>query len=207
LRAAARPTFGRPWPLATLFWLTLVAASAGIQTSPVVQANLEFDRQAIAAGEVWRLLTGNLVHYDWWHWAVNVGTFAALCWIGQGRARGLAWVILASGLAIGAGLYLWAGQIPTYRGISGVACALFAWALVVMAIQDGGLRAVAWLIGLLLWAGKAAYEWQTGRVLLPTSAPAGVEVLVLVHVVGLGVGLCSGIASCLLAWRARPSAR
>jgi len=42
-------------------------------------------------------------------------------------------------------------------------------------------------------AGKSAYEAVTGQVLLPTSAPSGVAVVGVTHVIGLAVGSLAAI--------------
>jgi hypothetical protein len=92
-------------------------------------------------------------------------------------------------------VYCCADRITTYRGVSGVDCALLAWVLVTMAFQDGGAKGAGWLTALSLVAAKSAYEAATGRVLLPTSAPVGVAVVGVTHVVGLVVGaVAAGVA-------------
>jgi rhomboid family GlyGly-CTERM serine protease len=190
--ARSQPTdSGRNWPLATV--LALVAMSLLVQCSPAAQAALEFNRAAIAAGQWWRLLTGNFVHYGWLHLAANVGAFAVLGWLAVGRASRAVWVVPLSAVAVGLGIQLWAGGTATYRGVSGVDCALLAWLLVTTAFQDGGWKAVAWLGALLLVAAKSVYEAVTGQVLLPTSAPPGVEVVNITHVVGLGIGALAAV--------------
>jgi hypothetical protein len=100
----------------------------------------------------------------------------------------VAWVVLVSALAVGAGIYLWADGITVYRGISGVDYALLAYVLITMAAQDGGPRACLWVIALALATLKATAEVVTGSVFFPTSAPATVEVVVVTHAVGLGAG-------------------
>ncbi len=182
---------GRNWPMAVV--LALVVLSLAVQCSPAAQAALEFNRPAIAAGQWWRLATGNFVHHSWLHLAANVGAFAVLGWIGVGRSSRAVWVVPLSAVAVGLGIQIWAGGTATYRGVSGVDCALLAWLLVATAFQDGGWKAALWLGALVLVSAKSVYEAVTGQVLLPTSAPPGVEVVNITHVVGLGIGALAAV--------------
>jgi rhomboid family GlyGly-CTERM serine protease len=179
----------------------MITTSILAQCSPTIQAILQFDRAAIAGGQTWRLFTGNLVHYDWIHWAANVGTFAVLCWIAASQGRGVSGTVLLSAVAVGAGVYTWADGVGTYRGISGVDCALAARGLVMMAARDGVRRGAGWLAILFLVLAKSAYEMATGHVLLPTSAPAGVIVVGVTHVIGLVIGAALEGLHLAHAWR------
>lgn len=180
-----------------VFLLAMIALSALAQSWPGALAWLQFDRSAIGGGQWWRLLTGNLIHYDWIHLGANLGAFAFLGWMVLGRARRALWVVPISAVAVGAGVYAWADGVATYRGISGVACALLSWMLIVMAIEDRGWKALCWIGMLLLIIAKSVYETATGAVLLPTSAPQGVEVVGVTHIVGLATGAAMGICVCL----------
>ena len=182
-------------------WISVTAIALLVQLSPAVQSVLEFDRDHIAAGQTWRLLTGNFVHYGWTHLAANLGAFAALCWIAEGRSRGLSVVVALSALAVGLAVFGLADSVTTYRGVSGVDCALLAWILTTMAIQDGRRKAMAWLGVLTLVAAKSVIEALTGQVLLPTSAPAGVAVVGVTHVAGLAIGAAVGLGAKRLAER------
>ena len=175
--------------------VAIVVLSILVQLSPVTQAALQFDRTAIAAGQGWRLLTGNFVHYSWLHLAANLGVFAALCWIAHGRSRGTLGVVMLSGLAVGGAVYQCADGIVTYRGISGVDCALLAWVLIIMAVQDRGWRAAGWVGVLVLVVGKSAYELVTGQLLFPTSAPVEIEVVGVTHVIGLATGMLAVVVA------------
>jgi membrane associated rhomboid family serine protease len=55
---------GEAHPVASLFFGTLAVA---VYLSPAATAVLEYDRAAVAAGEIWRLLTGHLTHWSFDH--------------------------------------------------------------------------------------------------------------------------------------------
>lgn len=181
------------WSWERLAWMALAVIALLVQLSPTAQAVLQFDRDQIAAGEIWRLLTGNFVHYSWPHLAANLGAFAALCWIAEGRSRGVLAVVTLSALAVGTGVFSLAGGVTTYRGVSGVDCALAAWMLTTMAFQDGRLKGLAWVGVLSLVAFKSIFEAVTGQLMLPTSAPAGVAVVGVTHVIGLAIGIAAAM--------------
>lgn len=42
------------------------------------QPELYFQRQLIQSGEIWRLWTGNLIHTNVWHVALNIGGWGLL---------------------------------------------------------------------------------------------------------------------------------
>jgi rhomboid family GlyGly-CTERM serine protease len=165
-----------------------------IQMSQTTQALLEFDRHAVAAGQWWRIVTGNLVHYSWVHLVVDFGAFAIPCWLGRRRLRSLTWTALLSACAVGAGVYLWADSVITYRGLSGVNFAVLGYLLTILAREDRGWMAAVWVSLLLLRSSKAVLQMVTGASLIPTFLPDGVAVVGVAHVVGHIVGVTAGFA-------------
>jgi len=126
---------GRPsWPWLTTL-LAAIAASLWWSLGPAPNA-LVFDRSAIDAGEIWRLVTGHLVHSDAGHMTWNIG---ALILIGllleeYGRLRMMA-AVLAGILAVDAGLWWGMTDIQRYCGLSGMLNALL-----VVALAEGWRR-------------------------------------------------------------------
>lgn len=129
----ARP--GRPG----LPWLTLglaaVAASLWWGLGPV-PGRLVFDRSKIAAGEIWRLVTGHFVHSDGAHVAWNIGALLliGLTMEGFGRRRMIA-AIIAGIAAVDAGLWWGMTDLQRYCGLSGMLNALL-----VVAVFEGWRR-------------------------------------------------------------------
>jgi rhomboid family GlyGly-CTERM serine protease len=92
-----------------------------------VRAILQFDRVAIAAGQLWRLVTGNLVHLGWWHLFLNelgVLVYVLLC---PERLAPAVWLrrLLLLGLGVSLGLYFAVPALDRYVGLSGVMHGLF----------------------------------------------------------------------------------
>jgi len=185
--------------------LTLVALCAAAALAPGTA--LEYDRASVAAGEGWRLLTGQMVHWTARMAAFDLGMLLGLgIWLEVRGDRRLA----AAALALGGGLTALAVHalspgILVYRGSSGVASALFVLAAVRASARavdspDSWTRTLA-LTAVALFLGKAAFESLAGQALFAGPWPRGVRVLPLVHLLG-GLG---GLAAHSMATACRPT--
>lgn len=87
---------------------------------------LEFDRQAILAGQCWRLWTGHLVHYSAQHALIDIATalVAALIAAQSFGARRLVLAVALGAPFICLGLLLAIPECRYYRGASGIAVML-----------------------------------------------------------------------------------
>lgn len=159
---------------------------------------LRFDRGPIADGELWRLLSGHVVHLGWRHALLDL---AAALMIGTlfadrfGLARWL-WVGLASAFAVDAGLWWLKPAIDWYVGLSGVLHG--ALAAVVVSLAREGERAGYFLLAALL--AKLAFEQWFGPLWM-TAEAAGGPVIVAAHLYGALGGALAAVVP-----RARPSA-
>ncbi|MGA7541145.1 MAG: rhombosortase [Steroidobacteraceae bacterium] len=88
---------------------------------------LEYRRAAVLRGELWRLVTGDVVHLGWVHLARDLaGLFLIWTLVGDSLDdRSWLWVLGTSGLAVGLGLLVFSPEISWYVGISGVLFGLF----------------------------------------------------------------------------------
>jgi rhomboid family GlyGly-CTERM serine protease len=88
---------------------------------------LQFDGAAIRAGEWWRILTGNLVHWSPQHFFLDGAAFLVAGLLGERYSRGLyPWLLLVTALAVGvAGLWC-LPEGTLMRGLSGVNAGQFA---------------------------------------------------------------------------------
>jgi len=147
---------------------------------------LRFDREAILAGEYWRLFTAHLCHLGWQHWIMNIAGLL-LIWALFGRLLNLgAWllVLTTSALAVSGGLLWIDPQIRWYVGLSGVLHGLFI-AGVITSISRGE-RSEYLLLAFVI--GKLAWEQRFGA--LPGSESfAGGSVVVDAHLYGAIAGL------------------
>lgn len=144
-----------------------------------------YDRDAILAGQVWRLVTGHFVHLGWRHFAMNIAGLI-LIWLLFGRLiSNWRWVIciIVAALFISLGLLVFNYDLKWYVGLSGVLHAMFVCGAIASIIDC--YRAEALLLALLV--GKLVWEQLYGA--LPGSASfAGGSVIVDAHLYGAIIG-------------------
>lgn len=163
------------------------------------QAWLRYEREAIAAGQIWRLLSGHLVHLGWGHYLLNAAG-VALVWLLVGRAfTPVQWSAVFLGTVMGIDLGFWVLNpgLTWYVGASGVLHGLLVAGLI------AGFRASRLESGLLLVAigAKLGYEQLAGP--LPGSeSAAGGPVVVDAHFYGAVAG---AVVACALLIRVRRS--
>jgi rhomboid family GlyGly-CTERM serine protease len=173
--------------------LALSASAVAAFLVPGAARWLEYDRGAIAGGELWRLVTGHLAHWSAEHLAWDLIAFLALGVLceRESRARFLA---CAAGATVTVSLALWWAMpgLDRYRGLSGLDSALFV-LLAVSLIRQGvsrGVLAGAWALVALL--GKLAWEGATGGALFVHDP--GLAAVPLAHLAGALVGFAVGVA-------------
>lgn len=129
---AAHPRHGSaalPWLTAS--WVAL-AAALWVGAGPAPEA-LVFDRAAIAQGEVWRWITGHLVHSDARHALWDIAALALIGYLLEADGRGRMCVAAAIGLvAVNLCLVVGLPQLDRYCGLSGILNTLFVVALVTL---------------------------------------------------------------------------
>ncbi len=187
----------RHWRLpAALALLSLLLQLSG----PAGDGLFAFAPDAVAGGEVWRLVSGHLHHLGWPHFALNV-TALGLIWllVGAGYSTGQWLLVLAVCMAaIDVGLWVGLPELDWYVGLSGVLHGLFA-AGAVAQWQRSRLEAA--VLGTLL-ALKLGYEFTVGP--LPGSEEtAGGRVITEAHLFGaLGGFVAAAMARPWLGGRA-----
>ena len=173
--------------------LHLAALALAIPFMPHVVTSLEWERDAIGRGELWRLFTGHFTHWSLDHLVWDVLAFVVLgVWaFSQSVARFWS-TLIGSTLAIGVAMLVWAPDLTTYRGLSGVDSALFA--LVVVTVWRTGSRGWRWaaVVAFFAFAGKTAFELMTGATLFVRSMGSGVSAVPLAHLVGAVLGVIVG---------------
>lgn len=174
-------------PLTLTLCVTLIALG-GSELSSLFR----FDREAIFHGQLWRLLSGHLVHLNWSHWSLNVVGLALVWTLIGTRFENRQWLFIIAGLCLGISLALLAFN-PTlawYVGLSGVLHGM----LVAGAIADIRCGQRSSYILLALVTGKLIWEQMAGP--LPgAEMTAGGAVIVDAHFYG---GLCGVVFGRLL---------
>ncbi len=159
---------------------------------------LWYDRPAISEGQLWRIITGNLVHLGWTHLALNVGALLIGIWIFYPARNPIAWAIaqLTCAITTSLGLFFFSPEIPWCVGMSGALHGLLMIGAIDWIRQGDRVGSVL----LLLWTGKLAWEQWQGP--LPLSSDAlGSDIVIDAHLWGAVGGLLYVAAEAL--YRAR----
>jgi len=172
--------------------MALAGTSLLLSLLPGLAGSLQYDREAVATGQSWRWISGQLVHWTARMALVDLGMLTALGFWLERRSRPLlaATLVAAAGLVAG-GLQLLAGDVEVYRGSSGLATALFA----VVALDLLCDRSRGWIrrslggVALLLLAAKTVWEATGGTALAAGPLPESVSVTPVVHLMGGVAGL------------------
>jgi rhomboid family GlyGly-CTERM serine protease len=189
-------------------WCTLAVASAGLLVSfgpgaSELSASLRLDRAAVLHGELWRLLSGHLVH-GWPRLAVfDLGAIMILgTWIEQRSRADLTLAVVLAALLSSTAVLGLRPDLALYQGSSALAAALFVVCAAHLARsgQDGRGPALA-ATALLCLGAKLTLE-SSG--LWPSPALAkvpGVESVAVAHAAGALAGALAIVAPGL--WRNR----
>jgi rhomboid family GlyGly-CTERM serine protease len=144
----------------------LLALSAG---GGRVREHLQYERDALAHFQLWRLISAHLVHLGWRHALLNCGGLTAL-WMLFAREfspRRWLWIVLLAAATIDAGLWFLRPAVDWYVGASGVLHG--TWAAGACAMYRRGEAVGAGL--LLLLIVKLVYEQQSGASLFDGDLP------------------------------------
>ena len=183
-------------PLGLTAALCVAAALASFW--PTAAEWLQFERDAFAAGQWWRLLTCHLTHWSPDHFLWNAAVFAVLGGACEAACRlRFAGCLLASAIAVPLAVWLVEPQMGTYRGLSGLDTALFGLLAVTTLRSCWAQRNWPWLVAVgTLSAGlalKIGFEQVTGRTVFVDSGEAGFTPVPLAHVVGQAAGVLVAI--------------
>lgn len=151
---------------------------------------LEYRRAAILHGQVWRLLTGSLVHLGWVHLARDLAGLFLIWGLLHSvlDERSWLWVMLTSAFAVGLGLFVFDPGITWYVGISGVLFGLYC-AGALSELRERLAHAGALLLGM---AGVIAWTLYAGALPGETVGLSGNVVPQEAHLYGaIGGGGCS----------------
>jgi hypothetical protein len=172
-------------------WLTLVLVAAGdlVAAWPGAGTALQYDRRLVAAGEAWRLLTAQLVHWTARMSVTDLGALLVLgSWLETQARRRQAAAALAAALAATAA-FLPLSHLDLYRGSSGLGSALVV--VAALAAPSGAASRGARGLAALALAGFAAKLLLDAAGITLTGAgplPAGVAAAPAAHLLGAAAG-------------------
>lgn len=172
------------------------AASPGFLVS-LLDA-LEYQRSAIFSGEIWRLVTCNLVHLGPAHLLLDLGVFLLLGGLFEKElGAGYISVLSCSALATGASVLLDPG-VEACRGLSGVCHGQFAAGLLAWILTASNRPQLAlYLTAAVVFVAKLVYECVTGELIAgrPDLGDFGAPIP-LSHVAGTAGALAGWFLAC-----------
>ncbi len=159
-----------------------------------VRDALAYNRDALEAGQLWRLVGGHFVHLGWSHLLLNLAGLALVSWLVGHAFGGLHWLYVAfvSIAAIDAGFWFLYRELDWYVGLSGLLHGLLAAGLLRgVASRDREAMILAMFV-----TAKLVWEQIVGP--LPGSeSSSGGTVIVDAHL----YGALGGLLGALLLWR------
>ena len=125
------------------------------------QEALQFQREEVLSGELWRLLSAHLTHLNWPHLLMNLLGVWLIWLLFLGRERVLpicliTWPLLLLGTSLG--LLALHPEIAWYRGLSGALHGLLLLAL----LRQQAWRTLSGGLLLCLFCGKLLWEQTVG---------------------------------------------
>ena len=152
---------------------------------------LTYQHSAIQDGQLWRLVTGNLLHSNIWHLTMNLAGFWIILFLHEMhyKRHGSKLVTLCFCLCVleGIGLYFFFPKLAAYVGLSGVLHGLFTFGAM-MDIRRGYRSGYLLLVGVMLKVGYEMYFGASEELASLIEIPVATES----HFVGLLGGLISG---------------
>ena len=180
--------FSYSWGPAALWPAALIGGVAALLElgGEPVRLALRYERDAIHAGEIWRLVTGHIVHLGPSHMLMNIAALAVLAFAFSRILGPRDWLAtgLGAALAISAGMLLLFPSIDWYVGLSGVLHGFWAAACIAAWPYD---RRFATVLSVLL-AAKLLFELIFGALPVTGSIASG-PVVTDAHWLGAAGGL------------------
>jgi rhomboid family GlyGly-CTERM serine protease len=104
--------------------LLLCGIATVVYFVPVLGGAAIYDRDLIQAGEWWRLITGNLVHFSVMHFTYDVVALSVIGTAIELRGDRYLWLLYCfAGTAIGIAVYIASPELRFYGGLSGIVSA------------------------------------------------------------------------------------
>ncbi|MBC8038931.1 MAG: rhombosortase [Opitutaceae bacterium] len=184
-------------------WLTLTfaALAVAVHCLPALTLGWQFDRAAVAHGQLWRFFTAHLTHFGTDHLRWDLLAFVVLGAMVERISRSAFLVTLAlSAALITLGVWVAQPQFTTYRGLSGIDSALFGF--VVAHLIAEGRRArhgFSLAVGSLALAGftaKCVFELVTHTTVF-VETTGDFAPVPLAHLLGLLAGAAASGVSAL----------
>ncbi len=185
--------------------LAICAAAALVYFSAQATELLIYDRDAIAQGQWWRLITGALTHFSMVHLASNLLTLLAIAWPAN-FLRPHEVLALSTLTSLAAGIYLYCAEpsIIYFAGLSGICSALYCYAVLRME-QAGRVSSMIGRTILAVLVVKTILEFYSGTSLVElSSAEPTFKSIPETHLIGILIALFAFFARTTFLQRSQP---
>ncbi len=161
-----------------------------------ITQHLMYHQRSIADGQVWRIITGHLVHSNGWHLLLNITSLLLIGWLFSQHLDIRLWatVFLLSALMISLTYFWLAPQFQYYVGLSAVLYAI----IIIGALFDLKQQPLIAIIILLVVTGRVIWQQFSGGV-DELAELIGERVAVESHLFGIIIGYLQGLF--LLWWK------
>ncbi|KKO45257.1 protease [Arsukibacterium ikkense] len=141
------------------YYVVLLLAILLFMLPDAAQQLLAYQRQPLADGELWRLLSGHLLHSNFYHLLLNAGGLLIIMLLhgNYQRQLHLIWQLLFHALWISGLLYWLQPQVQQYVGLSGVLHGLLFFGAL-LDIKTGKTGGVLLTLGILAKIGYEQYQ-------------------------------------------------
>lgn len=177
-----------------IFLSSLMLGLTAFEISLFPQLSLEPAK--VSAGEYWRLLTANFVHFGWIHTAMNAAALmlCALAFFGQDPLKNFMLLLFFCCAGVGIGIYCFNPEYSAYAGLSGAIHGLIVAGLLQTRTYPLWIRAIALIVlaAKLIQENSVNYEATDLQALIP------VAVAVESHLYGAIAGFVFAAAAWLL---------
>lgn len=177
---------GVRFPVLTLL---LVVGSLLVFLLPTAASYLIYNREQILAGEWWRLVTGAGVHFSWSHLIYNAVILLVAGWLLE-RENGPRFFLLVLITSVISGLYFlfFLPEMKNYAGLSAIVSAVVVF-LCLMNIKKIPETRWPWIMILILFAAKIAYESVMQQAFFVSYASVTIRVVPSAHIIGAMVAI------------------
>ena len=134
---------------------------------------LSLNPAKVAAGEIWRLLSANLVHFGWLHTLMNVAALAlcVVAFFAEASLKKFALLLFWCCAIVGIGIYVFNPEYSPYAGLSGAIHGLIVAGLLLTRAYSGWIRIIALglVVAKLAQENSADYQATDLQNLLPVA--------------------------------------
>ncbi len=154
----------------------------------VFQSELLFQRNSINNGQLWRLLTGNWVHTNYYHLLMNLTGLGFICLLFKDHfsIKHFYISLLITTIAVGLGLYFFSQQLMWYAGLSGALYGLYIIAASAALQNKDYIASLPILIAIPV---KLAWDSQHSDLTNSSAELIGAPIATDAHIYGLIAGI------------------